>query len=191
MKQLALTHLLIILLSCMLLAPTCLADVPADPGVPQATTAADDDRLPFMQQEQAQDYKEPGSGSLVLKTLGSLLLIVGLIFAGAWATKKLGFGGFKSGDASGKVDLAMVSSISLGSGRTIATVQFGSRLLLVGSTAHSFTLLAEETSDDEVVLHSSRSVAEMLAEETASFDSEFELAQTNLNRWDAPGEQNS
>jgi flagellar biogenesis protein FliO len=190
MNQRTITHLLMALLLCLLLAAPSLADGSTEPEAPQTTTV-DSDRLPFMQQEQAPAYQEPSSGSLVLKTLGSLLVIVGLIFVGAWGAKKLGLGGVRSGDASGKADLAMLSSISLGSGRTIATVQFGSRLLLVGSTAHSFTLLAEENRDAGASLHSGRSVAEMLAEETASFDSEFKLAQTNLNRWEETGESRS
>ncbi len=140
-----------------------------------------------MQTEQNSESQEPGSGGLLLKTLGAMLLIVGLIFFGAWGAKKLGFGGIRSSVNDG--DLAILSSVSLGNGRTILTVRFGERVLVVGSTPQSFTLLAEDAGNDKDLLQNSRSVAEMLAEETGSFDDTFEQAQNRLNGWDGRSER--
>ncbi|MBS1792402.1 MAG: flagellar biosynthetic protein FliO [Acidobacteria bacterium] len=155
---------------------------PADPPATteQTETMGDDDRLPFMQHEQSPPMAEPGSGGLLLKTLGAMLLVVGLIFAGAWGAKKLGFGNQKADPATGDVELRILTSVAVGSGRTISTVRFGDRVLLVGSTAQNFTLLAEEKSPADGALLNSRSVAELLGEERPTFAAEFEQAAARL-----------
>ena len=130
----------------------------------------------------------------MLKTLGTLLFVVGLIFFGAWGAKKLGFGNAKTNVAE-DAQLTILSSVNLGNGRTISTVRFGDRVLVVGSTPQSFTLLAEEEASGaaaaKISFENSRSVAEMLAEEAEeenlfsgendSFAREFERAQSILN----------
>jgi flagellar biogenesis protein FliO len=146
------------------------------PVVPLNEVTTENDHLPFMQQEQGAAPQEPTSGSLLIKTLGSMLLIVGLIFFGAWGAKKLGFGGAKAQALEDAPDLAILSSVSLGNSRTISTVRFGDRVLVIGSTPQSFTLLAEEDAVEKISLGNSRSVAEMLADENLSFDDEFERA---------------
>ncbi|HEX3101066.1 MAG TPA: flagellar biosynthetic protein FliO, partial [Pyrinomonadaceae bacterium] len=140
--------------------------------------------LPFMQSGETPESQEPSSGGLLLKTLGAMLLVVGLIFAGAWVAKKAGFGGSKSNGLPDELGLAILSSVSLGNGRTISTVRFGERVLLVGLTSQTFTLLAEEKPDKELSIHNSRSVAEMLAEETDAFGQEFDNARTRLGIWE-------
>jgi flagellar biogenesis protein FliO len=78
-----------------------------------------------------------------------------------------------------------LTSVSLGNGRTISTVRFGERILLVGSTAQNFTLLAEEAlKPAETSLLQTRSVAELLDEEVADFDAEFERAEARLDLTD-------
>jgi len=150
----------------------------------------EDERLPFMQTGENAESQEPSSGGLLLRTLGAMLLIVGLIFFGAWGAKKLGFGGIKSNASPDDLELTILTSVSLGSGRTISTLRFGERVLLVGSTAQAFTLLAEEeTRSEKKSLQTSRSVAEMLAEENNSFEDEFEQAQTKLSIWEEKGER--
>jgi flagellar biogenesis protein FliO len=144
----------------------------------------ENERLPFLLQEENPETQEPSSGGLLLKTVGAMLLIVGLIFCGAWALKKLGFGGVKGNGELGDVSLAILSSVSMGSGRTISTIRFGERVFLVGATAHAFTLLAEETASVALSSENARSVAEMLAEETNSFHDEFRQAQNRLGQWD-------
>jgi flagellar biogenesis protein FliO len=150
------------------------------PAVQQNEVTGENDHLPFMQTEQGAAPQEPTSGGLLIKTLGSMLLIVGLIFFGAWGAKKLGFGGAKAHALADAPDLAILSSVSLGNSRTISTVRFGRRVLVIGSTPQSFTLLAEEAAVEKISIENSRSVAEMLAEENLSFDDEFERASLYL-----------
>lgn len=152
----------------------------------------ENDRLPFMHTEDSVTNNEPSSGGLLVKTFGAMFLIVGLIFFGAWGLKKFGFGNSKANSAEDTPDLKVISSVSMGSGRTISTVRFGEKILLVGSTAQSFTLLADESENETPVNSSPRSVAEMLAEEQEeeenSFIAHFEQAEMNLAAWDAKGE---
>lgn len=152
----------------------------AAPAPAQTEVISENDHLPFMHTEETAAAQEPTSGGLLLKTFGSMLLIVGLIFFGAWGAKKLGFGGTKGNAADGDIDLAVLSSVSLGNNRTISTVRFGERVLVIGSTPQSFTLLAEETPGERMPPENRRSVAEMLAEEEDLFETEFQRASFEL-----------
>jgi flagellar biogenesis protein FliO len=66
-----------------------------------------------------------------------------------------------------------MSSVSLGDKRSLAVVRFGSRVLLVGSTPQSVTLIAEQASEGEAAGRTDeaddgppfRSVADFLADE--------------------------
>lgn len=136
--------------------------------------------LPFMHSDQASSTVEPSSTGLLFKTMGSMALIIGLIFAGAWAARKLGFGSTKANSANGRT-LAVIDSISLGSGRSVSAIQFGSRTLLVGSTAQTFTLLSEEIDEIETGRTAPRSVSQMLAEDTEAFEIEYERASSKIN----------
>jgi flagellar biogenesis protein FliO len=149
---------------------------------------SDDDKLPFMHQEETQSSDTVSTGGLIFKTFGAMLVVVGLIFFGAWGLKKLGFAGTKAGAVSDAPELTIVSSVTVGNGRTISSVKFGNRILLVGSTPQSFTLLADGPDDidgaDAVfpLTASSatpRSVADMLADED-SFEKEFIKADNGL-----------
>ncbi len=169
-----------------MVAACSLASQAQDPSPTPANIAVHDpmgenERITFLQTDQAPDAPEPGSGSLILKTLGSMALIVGLIFAGAWAVRKLGIGGVRPDTSTDGIALTVLSTVSLGSGRSISTIRFGDRVLVVGSTAQEFTLLAEETVASEPGYGQSRSVAEMLAENNDSFDKEFSRATTQLD----------
>jgi flagellar biogenesis protein FliO len=183
MKKEILTKIIIIQLAFFGWAAGCFAQNANTnaPAVQQNDVTAENDRLSFMQPEQGAAPQEPTSGGLLIKTLGSMLLIVGLIFFGAWGAKKLGFGGAKGNPLADAPDLAILSSVSLGNSRTISTVRFGDRVLVIGSTPQSFTLLAEETAVEKISIKNSRSVAEMLAEENLSFDDEFERASLYLS----------
>ncbi len=140
----------------------------------------EDEPLPFMHSDQASTTVEPSSTGLLFKTMGSMALIIGRIFAGAWAARKLGFGSMKANSANGRT-LAVIDSISLGSGRSVSAIQFGSRTLLVGSTAQTFTLLSEEIDEVETSRNAPRSVSEMLAEGTEAFEIEYERASSKMN----------
>lgn len=154
-----------------------------------AEIMTENDRLPFMQSgEDATRPKEPGTGGLLVKTLGAMLLIVGLLFFGAWGLKKSGFGTLKAQDSAGAPDLAVLSSISVASGRTISAIRFGERVLLVASTPQSFTLLAEEEKKS-VSTPVSRSVAELLADETDDFGEALKQAENRFELWEDRGER--
>lgn len=158
-------------------------------SVTVAPVITDGDHLAFMQQEQTSASAEPSSGGLLIKTIGAMLLVVGLIFFAAWGVKKLGLGGPSTSAAPSELDLTILSTVSMGNGRTISTLRFGERVLLVGSTAESFTLLAEDAGHDKSSPQRSRSVADMLAEENSSFGAELDFAELKLGRWEQSRER--
>lgn len=185
MNQKLLLQLIVVLLLIAGTAPAGWAQPDNSNAAPNTEVIGENDRLSFMQAEHVPETPEPTSGGLLLKTIGAMLLVVGLIFFGAWGAKKLGFGGPKPGNSPENLELTILSTVSMGSGRTISTLQFGERILLVGSTNESFTLLAEEMKIEKS--SQSRSVAELLAEENDSFDVQFQNAQLNLGRWEEKG----
>ncbi len=146
-----------------------------------AEVLGENERLPFMPNEKSADAAETGSGGLLLKTLGAMFLIVGLIFFGAWTLKKFGFGNSNLTPVENAPELAILSTISAGSNRTLSIVRFGARTLLIGSTAQSFTLLADEGNAEPPVLPQARSVADLLAEEKPDFNKEFARATANYD----------
>ncbi len=50
----------------------------------------ENDTIPFMQKKAGTVQTESQSGSIWLKTIGSVLLILGLLFVGTWVFKKSG-----------------------------------------------------------------------------------------------------
>jgi flagellar protein FliO/FliZ len=156
----------------------------APASVPQsAPVDQSDDRLPFMTESAREEQQAaPSTGGLMLRTLGALLLIVGLIVAAAWGMKR--FGGARFGKATeDSPNLVVLNSVGLGDKRSIAVVRFGERTMLIGSTAQSITLLAEEQNRFS---HSALpSVAEMLGE-TESITFADSLAEAEIGgheRW--------
>lgn len=151
-----------------------------------AEIMSEDDRLPFMQTEQ-NPKEEASTIGIMAKTFGAMILIVGLIFVGAWGLKKFGFAQNRSNLLSDAPEFSVLSTISLGNGRTISTIKFGEKVLLVGSTAQSFTLLAQLKENQKISPENPRSVAEMLAEENYDFAKEFEQAENRLRLMDNEG----
>jgi flagellar biogenesis protein FliO len=174
-------NIMMLFLLSTVLAPFAFAQsAPAESGAPAAATH-DDERLPFMQHENAPESTDSVStGGIILKTFGAMLIIVGLIFFVAWGLKKFGYGNKASSKADAP-ELAIVSTVTVGSGRTISSIKFGNRVLLVGSTPQSFTLLADgaDAFDGEPYPVQPRSVAEMLEAEE-SFAQEFAKADANM-----------
>lgn len=152
----------------------------------------ENERLAFMEQDRAPVPGEaPSTFGLLSRTLGALLLIIGLIFGASWALKR--FGGQRFGaPAAGSPALNVLSTVALGDRRSLSVVRFGSRTLLVGSTQQTITLLAEEAGD-EVLMESEppvRSVADMLKQsrtEAESFDEELAEARLRLEAGQAEG----
>ncbi len=160
------------------------------PATQNAEIMGEDDRLPFMQNEQRAETAEPSSGSLLLKTLGAMFLIIGLLFFGAWGVKKYGLFGARTTVTEDAPNLRIMSSVSVASGQTISVIRFGERVLLVGSTAQSFTLLADEYGEESAEIEAQpKSVSDLLAEENASFGKELSSAQNRLNSWNDNGGQ--
>lgn len=167
---------LLIFNSCVLVGFPQSSDAPA---AQNTEVMGENDRLPFMQHEKSADAADSGSGSLLLRTLGAMLLIVGIIFFGAWGLKKFGFGNVKPNSAENAPELTILSTVTPTNGSTLSVVRFGEKTLLIGSTAQSFTLLSElerETNSEEIILPKGRSVADLLAEEQSSFDRELTRA---------------
>jgi flagellar biogenesis protein FliO len=148
----------------------------------------ENDRLPFMQSEEIAQTAEPSSGGMMVKTLGSMLLIIGLLFFGAWGIKKFGLFGVKNGDAENSPELKITSTVSVANGQTLSVLRFGDRVLLIGSTPQSFTLLADEFGDavpeTNIV---QKSVSELLAEENLNFGKELQSAQNRFSKVNKTG----
>lgn len=161
----------------------------SEPPTEQKTEVmTENDRLPFMQTEDSSQTQEPTSGGMMIKTLGSMLLIVGLLFFGAWGVKKYGLFGVNIGNSGADPELKISSSVSVANGQTISVVRFGDRVLLVGSTPQSFTLLAEEFLEAAPDANNERkSVSDLLAEENLNFGKELQTAQNRLSLWNDNG----
>lgn len=139
------------------------------------------DPIPFMRTEPAAAPEEPSSAGLLVKTIASMAFIIGLIFLGAWGAKKLGYG-TKAAGVADAAQLAVLTSVSLGNGRTVSAIQFADRILLVGSTPQSFTLLAEDDGPGQT--HGRlvpRSVGELLAEDNPAFGDKLTQAETRID----------
>jgi flagellar protein FliO/FliZ len=160
------------------------AALPAPAASPQPA----DDRLPFMagdERGEGETHEQPPTATgLLIRTLGALLLIVGLIVAAAWGMKR--FGGARFGTAQENAPaLAILNSLSLGERRSLTIVRFGDRTLLLGSTAQSVTLLAEAEADDFTppdFMSPARSVADILNDDKpAIFSQELFSATEHLD----------
>jgi flagellar biosynthetic protein FliO len=159
--------------------PAPVAAVSPEPA-PVASPSPADDRLPFMATEEREGHGQPPSAmGLLVRTLGALLLIVGLIVAAAWGMKR--FGGARFGTPlEDAPPLAVLNSLSLGERRSLTIVRFGDRTLLLGSTPQAVTLLAE--AETENFSPQPRSVADILGDETpAVFSHELFRATEHLD----------
>ena len=84
---------------------------------------AANDRLPFMADSQRDNLDQaPSTGGLLLRTVGALLLIVGLILAASWGMKR--FAGARFGAPKEDApQLAILNSLSLGDKKSLAIVR--------------------------------------------------------------------
>ena len=144
--------------------------------LPVSANNGANERLSFMNESQTENREQaPSAIGLLLRTIGALLLIVGLIVAAAWGMKRFGGARFGAPKADAP-ELAVLNSIGLGERRSLAIVRFGERTLLIGSTPQTVTLIAENTA----VTPRAQSVAEILNESTTnSFADELSLASQN------------
>ena len=138
------------------------------------------DNLPFMQTKESQtESSSPSAFGLMIRTVGALLLIVGLIVFAGWGLRKFG-ARFGVGNSNDGTKLTVLSTVPLGSNRSLAVVRFGERTLLIGSTPQSFALLATEDENYSGDNHSVRSVSELLSNEDC-FGDELLNAQSRVN----------
>jgi flagellar biosynthetic protein FliO len=134
------------------------------------------------QTRDADEAQPPSAAGLLVRTLGALCLIIGLIAAAAWGLRRFGGAQF-SGSAEDAPELTVLASISLGNQRSLSAVRFGDRLLLIGSTAQAITLLAAKERRPEWAAPPMRSVADLLAEdEPHNFEQALTLADQRIEQ---------
>lgn len=134
-----------------------------------AKAAVKDDREARLRFAEPRGQADPPStAGLLMRSMGALLLVLGIIVTVTWGLRR--FGGARFGAPQLEApELAVLHSISIGERRTLTAVRFGDRMLLLGATAQSITLLADEEIRSPKIV-GGRSVAELLDDkETPSF----------------------
>jgi flagellar biosynthetic protein FliO len=136
-----------------------------------------------MEQTRGEDEAQaPSAAGLLVRTLGALCLIIGLIAAAAWGLRRFGGAQF-SGPSEDAPELTVLATLSLGNQRSLSAVRFGDRLLLIGSTAQAITLLAAKERRPDWAAPPMRSVADLLAEdEPHNFEQALSLADQQAER---------
>lgn len=156
-------------------------DKPSRAEINPSQATADQEHLPFMADDRSPSSGEaPSAGGLLIRTVGALLLIVGLIVAAGWGLRRMGGARFgATGEDS--PELTVLSSVGLGERRSLAVVRFASRTLLIGATAQTITLLADESHHSPLSPPVARSVADLLREtEDATFADELSRASAEI-----------
>lgn len=127
----------------------------------QKETVKNEEPLPFMK-EDAKEEQVTGIG-LLARTLGALLLILGLLVAGTWLLRRTS--GLKLA-ANGESPVTVVSTTNIGEKQSLSVVKFGNKTLLVGATSQSIKVLATEKNEDfgmeEEVIENACSVKDLL-----------------------------
>lgn len=100
----------------------------------------DEDSLPFMKKEK--EPEELNGFGLLLRTVGALLLILGLLVVGVWAMRRMG--NPRLGLPDSKTPFTVLSTTSIGDKQSVSAVRFGNRILLLGATGNSIRVLASE-----------------------------------------------
>jgi flagellar biosynthetic protein FliO len=159
--------------------PVSTQPVSASPASQPDTSAQPDDRLPFMLKDEGGTTDQPGGFGMLARTVGALLLIIGLLVASMWCLRRIK--GSRFGAATEDARLAVLSTVSIGDRRSLTVVRFGDRLLLLGSTQQSVTLLASDDSEalsDGSEYMPPRSVAEVLGESEEANQAQTKQGQT-------------
>lgn len=145
--------------------------------------------LPFKLNDRTESLPPaPSLTSLLLRTFGALLFIVGLIAAVGWGLRYFGIVSF--GKAQNETTgLKVTNTLPLGERRSLLTVKFGDRTLLIGATPQGLALLAEQP--DEVGIPGNympmpgmQTVTDLLGNKPG-YQFEDELAQATIadNTW--------
>lgn len=113
----------------------------------------DEDPLPFIEKEKK--TQELNSFGLLLRTVGALILILGLLILVVWVMRQMS--SYRSGASDTKTSLVILSTLSIGDKQSVTAIRFGNRILLLGATNNSINILAsedcpkEENSDSEQI----------------------------------------
>ncbi len=152
-----------------------------------STVATKEEKLPFKLNDRKEvNIPPPSPLGLIVRTIGALLLIVGLVFGAAWLLRRfdlLPFNNTKD-ESNG---LKVVSTVRLGERRALSVVKFGEKMLLIGSSPEGLTLLSEQ--EDEIAVptpqpNNPRTVTDLLARGTEqNFEREFAHATTSTPLW--------
>lgn len=156
------------------------ADAKAAATTTTSEPKAEAERLPFKLAEHADATPQPPSmAGLLLRTLGALLFLVGLIAAAGWALRYFGIINFGKAqmEAGG---LKVVNTLPLGERRSLMIVKFGERTLLIGATPQGLSLLAEQQEEAALPNHYDapvQTVTDLLAARTGTrFEDEMTQA---------------
>lgn len=163
---------------------------PTPPPAESETPPAGEPELAFLRDEANQPAAEsPGLAGLLMRTLGALLLIVGMVVAAAWLMRRLG-AARSSLSREDVPELSVLTTVALGDRRSLAVVRFGAQIFLLGSTAQAITVLAAETPERVLYAAPPRSVADMLEGiDVNPFDYELAYARRALKQNPEPGSE--
>ena len=121
----------------------------------------------------------PSAGWMLLRFLGSMVVIVALMGAGYWWLRKYRGLGFKG--TGGKGLLEVVARTFVEPGRSVLLVKAGKRIIIVGSTAQGLSRLGE-ISDKEEVEALLRQAGQ--GRSGAAFPAELKLAEKDFSKID-------
>lgn len=113
---------------------------------------------------------------LALKTVGALLLVIGLMLVSLYLLRR--FGRFSPARFTQKEHLALVSQTYVGPKKNICVFQIRNKLLVVGVSESSLTLLTEIDIDD----HNDAHFEQVLEEEESASSVTQHLADTDFGR---------
>ena len=145
--------------------------------------------LPFKLNERAESLPPaPSLTGLLLRTFGALLFIVGLIAAVGWGLRYFGIVSF--GKAQNETaGLKVLNTLPLGERRSLLTVKFGDRMLLIGATPQGLSLLAEQPEEvgipgNYMPMPGMQTVTDLLGTKAGyKFEDELAQATTAENPW--------
>lgn len=131
--------------------------------VVQKEAINNDEPLPFMKEQETSADQVTGFG-LLMRTLGALLVILGLLVAGIWLTRRTS--GLRLNASNEQSLMTVVSTTSIGEKQSLSVVRFGNKTLLIGATHQSIQVLAIEKGEGEELeketIESSYSVKDLL-----------------------------
>lgn len=110
----------------------------------QENTAISNDSLPFMKEDPQNPTEQITGFGLFVRTIGALLIILGLLVSGTWLMRRSSAIGLNvSTDES---SLTVISTKNIGEKQSLSVVKFGNKTLLLGTTTQSINVLAMEDS---------------------------------------------